>query len=232
MFGIWHRKQLKEGAYWYVLVPDFDTSTDDFYQLVHTSIEKRRLPDLEISEKEFREGGALSARRRYLRMRRDRLVFDVCSAPFGTSWFFSCRSGEIPMRLRWWETAVILGAAAGLLAAHVLVLGISWGATVFILNALSFLFLLNALVATELYGLDAALTRVPVLGAFYDTYFRGDSYHRDDTRRMYLVSVDRLVRDAVEQTSGTRPENWSDFHEEFPSPGLWARIREALRRVG
>ncbi len=232
MFGIWHRKRLKEGSHWQVMVPDFETSTDAFYQLLRASIEKRRLPDVEVSEKEFSEGGILSARRRYLRLRRDRLVFDVCSAPFGTSWFFSCRAGEIPMRLRWWESASIVAAGLGVLAAHVAVLGPAWGCGIFVLNLASFLFLLNNLVATELYGLDAALTRVPVLGAFYETYFRGDSYHRDDTRRMCYASVDRLVRDAVEATTGVRPENSAEFYEEFARQGLWGRIRAALKLVG
>ena len=195
-------------------------------------MERQRLPDVEASEKEFREGGMLSARRRYLRLRRDRLVFDVCSAPFGTSWFFSCRCGEIPLRLRWWESALILAAAAGILAAHVSVLGQVWGCALFALNLASLLFLLNCLAATELYGLDAALMRVPVLGAFYETHFRENSYHRDDTRTMCEESVNRIVRDAVEAVAGERPEGGVEFREDPPRPGFWGRVGEVLKRAG
>jgi hypothetical protein len=232
MFGIWHRKRLKEGGLWYVMVPDFETSTDAFYQGIRDAVREKRLPDVEVSERELREGGMLSARRRYLRLRHERVVFDVCSAPFGTGWYFSCRFGEIPLRLRWWEAALILAAGLGLLALHIAVLGSPWGPVFFALNLASFLFLLNHLAATELYGLDAALMRIPALGAFYETYFRGDSYHRDDTRRMCLASFDRIVRDAVEAVAGQRPEGSLQFQEEPPRAGLWGRLRAALSRVG
>jgi hypothetical protein len=232
MFGIWHGKRLKEGGLWHVMVSGFETSTDAFYQAIRDEVEAKRLPDVEISERELREGGMLSARRRYLRLRHGRIVFDVCSAPFGTAWYFSCRFGEIPMRLRWWESLAIVATALGLLALHVALLGQAWGCAFFALNLASFLFLLNSLAATELYGLDAALLRVPVLGAFYETYFRGDSYHRDDTRRMCFASIDRIVRDAVEAAAGQRPEGGLEFREEPPRPGLRGRLLDALKRVG
>ncbi len=232
MFGIWHRKRLKEGGLWYVTVPEFTTSTDAFYGSIREAVRKKELPDVEVTEMELREGGMASARRRYLRVRRGRIVFDVCSAPFGTSWYFSCRSGEIPLRLRWWESALILCIGLFLLALHLALLGYLWGPAFFAMNLASFLFLLNNLAATELYGLDAALLRVPVLGAFYETHFRGDTYHRDDTRRMCRAAVDRIVRDAVEAAAGQRPEGELQFQEQPPRPGLWGRLRDALSRVG
>ena len=33
----------------------------------------------------------------------------VCSAPFGTAWFFSCRIAAVPFVLRIWELLVIIG---------------------------------------------------------------------------------------------------------------------------
>ena len=47
-----------------------------------------KFPIWKFREIEFAEGGILSGKRQYLRLRRERLVFDICSAPFGTSWFF------------------------------------------------------------------------------------------------------------------------------------------------
>jgi hypothetical protein len=44
----------------------------------------------------WKEGGLLSAKREYLRVRRKEFVFDVCAAPFGKGFFFSWWLGEIP----------------------------------------------------------------------------------------------------------------------------------------
>ncbi len=234
MFGIWKRKRLKSGSAWSVLAPNFDTSTDAFYTLIREAIQEKRVPDVQISEIEFREGGVASAKRRYLRLRREYHVFDICSAPYGTSWFFSCRFGEYPMTLRVWEIAVILAATGLLLAIHSAVFGWIWGSVVFALNAASFFFLLNSLVATGLYGLDAVIMRVPVLGALYEVFFRGDSYHRSDTRTMYFATVDRIIKDAVEATSGIRPEGASQFEEEpnLTGPGWLRKVRNALASLG
>lgn len=234
MFGIWKRKRLKSGSAWSVLVSDFDTSTDAFYDLIRSAIEAKRVPDVQISEIEFREGGLLSGHRRYLRLRREYHVFDICSAPYGTSWFFSCRFGEYPMSLRYWEAAVILAAAFSLLAVHSAIFGWIWGSVVFALNAGSFLFLLNSLVATGLYRLDAVIMRIPVLGAFYEVFLRGDSYHRGDTRTMYFATVDRIIRNAVEATCGVRPDGAGEFREEPNVAGRawWIKIREALSSIG
>jgi len=234
MFGIWNRKRLKAGSQWSVLVSDFDTSTNAFYDLIRKAIEEKRVPDVEISEIEFREGGLLSARRRYLRLRREYHVFDICSAPYGTSWFFSCRFGEYPMSLRYWEVAVILAVAFALLSVHAAVFGWLWGSFVFALNAASFLFSLNSLVATGLYRLDAVIMRIPVLGAFYEVFLRGDTYHRGDTRTMYFCTVDRIIRNAVEATCAVRPEGAGEFREESPVVGRawWTKVREALSSIG
>ena len=97
MFGIWKSKKTEVLKHWYVLHLDFDTITSEFYQAIEYDLKARELTGLEISRIEYAEGGLLSAKREYLRMRRERLVFDVCAAPFGTSWFFSCRFAEIPV---------------------------------------------------------------------------------------------------------------------------------------
>lgn len=231
MFGIWDLKHLRMASRWHVLVPDFEVSTDEFYQMIKSAIEAKRVPDLEISVIEFREGGVMSARRRYLRLRRERLVFDVCSAPFGTSWFFSCRAGEIPMHLKVWEIVAMAAAISGFLLLHMAIFGINAGSAVFLLNAAAVIFLLNCLTATSLYGLDAILLRTPVVGAFYERYFRGNSYFREDTRQMYLQTVDGLVRGAVEEVAGQTPGGVKFMQDDIETNiGLFGWIRELFRR--
>jgi hypothetical protein len=231
MFGIWNPANAKNTARWHVLVPNFEVSTSAFYARVRELIDQQRIPDLDVSEVTFSEGGAFSARRRYLRLRRERIIFDFCSAPFGTSWFFSCRLGEIKVTLKWWEAVVILALVIGGMGLHGLVFGWYWGAAIFVMNIVSALFLLNSLVATGQFGLDAVLLNIPIVGAFYEYYLRGDTYYRDDTRRMYCVGVDQLLRSAVEEFTSSMPEGSVLFQEE-PAPAgilLWDRVKKGLK---
>lgn len=227
MFGIWSRRKVSLSDYWFVMLDNFETSTPEFYAAIKESILKRKIPGVEITTVDFPEGGALSEDRSYLRIRRERLIFDVCSAPFGTSWFFSCRFAEIPMRLRWWESLIILSLVAGFFMLSIEIFGITWGCVISALNLLGGLFLLNNLVALGLHDLDSVLLKIPVLGAFYETYLRRPSYYRDDTRRMYSTAVDRLVRTAVEKFADVEPGNAIDFKHDLVPTGLgfWGRIR-------
>src|SRR5438105_1005245 len=86
-------------AHWSTLVENFSIPPKSFYALVESSAAKRRIPDLTVSRVDWHEGGVLSARREYLRFRRDRLVVDVCTAPFGTGCFFSSWTAQIKASL-------------------------------------------------------------------------------------------------------------------------------------
>ena len=87
MFGI-GTKKVEVMEHWYSLVPGFNTSTKDFYAAVEAELKACQVPGLDIACVDFAEGGVLSAKRQYLRMTRERLVFDICAAPFGTAYFF------------------------------------------------------------------------------------------------------------------------------------------------
>src|ERR1700694_3829827 len=107
MFGLFARKKADVLSHWYSLVPGFAATTKDFYEAVETELKERQVPGLEIFRVEFAEGGLLSGSREYLRMARERLVFDVCAAPFATSYFFSCRFAEIPAVVQLWQLLVL-----------------------------------------------------------------------------------------------------------------------------
>src|ERR1019366_8964125 len=86
-------------SHWYTPVPNFNASTAEFYTAVEKELEDQKVPGLEISRVEFSEGGLLSDKRTYLRMTRERLVFDICAAPFGINYFYSCRFAELPIKV-------------------------------------------------------------------------------------------------------------------------------------
>ena len=76
-------------AHWSALVEGLQASTKEFYADVEAAVGKRMISDAKIERVEYREGGAFSGFREYLRIRRQREVFDVCGAPFGNGFFFS-----------------------------------------------------------------------------------------------------------------------------------------------
>lgn len=200
MFGLWRRKKTEVYLHWYVLFPDFKTSVDPFYQKIEEDLRNREVPGMEISRIIFSEGGFITANREYLRLRRERLVFDICSAAFGTSWFFSCRFAEIPFRLRWWEVLVMLFLLFWVFALYAFVFGPYWGALIFLVSLVSIAMLLNLTIGTGQRSLDDILLRIPVIGAFYELFLRRNlTYYREDSRLMYTTLVDAVTKTKVEE---------------------------------
>ena len=81
-------------GHWNHLIEDFDTSSQQFYTLVEEAIKRRNLPKVKLSRIYWKEGGVMSAKREYLRVKRREHVFDICGAPYGNAFFFSTWLGE------------------------------------------------------------------------------------------------------------------------------------------
>src|SRR5580765_2108915 len=86
-------------SHWYTPVPHFTASTEEFYAAIENELKVQKVPGLELFRVEFSEGGLLSDKRTYLRMTRERFVFDICAAPFGCNYFYSCRFAEFPVKV-------------------------------------------------------------------------------------------------------------------------------------
>lgn len=185
-------------SHWYVPIPDFQSTVGDFYDAVEAGLGERRVPGMDVNRILVPDGGMLSDQREYLRMRRERLVFDVCSAPFGTSWFFSCRYAEIPFKLRVWELLVLVGATAWIYTAFPLLFGFFTGTVLFAASLIGGLVLLDTFAASDTQDMDSLLLRLPVIGALYELFVRrNQSYYREDARVMYCHSVDAMVRSKI-----------------------------------
>src|ERR1039457_3333924 len=83
-------------SHWHHPIENFQTSPMDFYAAVELALQPRQIQDLSTSRVDWKEGGLLSARREYLRVKRGKLAFDICAAPFGTGFFFSSWLAEVP----------------------------------------------------------------------------------------------------------------------------------------
>jgi hypothetical protein len=231
MFGIWKRKKTEVHKHWYTVLMDFETTTSEFYQAVEETISSRELTGLEISRIEYAEGGVLSAKRQYLRMRRERLVFDVCSAAFGKTWFFSCRFAEIPVEIRLWEVLVLLTALALVEAFYANLFGLILGSILFAASLLSLLLLMRNTLAVGLEDLDAGLIQIPVIGAFYERFLRKETYYREDTRLAYIDIVDKIVREKVDEFTAAKGVKLVDYKDATPPshPGILKMVGSLLQ---
>jgi hypothetical protein len=172
-------------SHWYALVPDFQTTSDEFYTEFEQELKLRQVVGLSVSRQEFVEGSLLSDKRVYLRMIRERFVFDICAAPFGTSYFFSCRFAIIPPVIRLWEILVFLVGLGILFEISRRLFGSFFGIFVFFVAFVAGAWLLRNSIGLGLEDLDRTLTRLPVIGALYERFLRRETYYRLDTRLMY-----------------------------------------------
>jgi len=95
-------------SHWHRLFEGFQDSPQRIYNLLEEAINKREIPDVNISRISYPEAGALSASREYFRVQRREHIFDICAAPFGTGFFISWWLGET--RKFSWLLAVIFVA--------------------------------------------------------------------------------------------------------------------------
>lgn len=226
MFGLFGKKKAGVFDHWYTLVPSFNTSTKEFYAAVEGELKARHVPGLDVSYITFTEGGILSAKREYLRMTRERLVFDVCAAPFGNSYFFSCRFGEI---------------AAAINIAHLLAIAVGVGIVAYLLYLICSLFfgwltpyvwpvasigfvalagyILRNSIALGLKDLDAAILKIPGINTVYETWIRKETYYRQDTRLMYHDTVNAVVKAKLEELTGAKGIKLVRYNECSPLIG-------------
>ncbi len=229
MFGLWRRKDSLVHKAWIAVVDDFSIPTEQFYNAIEQDLTSSAVPDLALSREIFAEGGILSAKRMYLRMRRERLVFDVCSAPFGKRWFFSCRFTEFLPVVYVWQLLLVLAVMAAAFYAYFSILGQAWGIAMFLLNVMALTVFLRNAVALELRRLDDFLLRLPVFGVIYEVFFRTQTYHREDSRALYIHVVEEIVKGQMHAFTGEKGINFVDVTD--PVPVDASRLAAALRTL-
>ena len=195
-------------SHWHHLAGDFNTSALEFYARVENAVKARELPDCEFSRMEFKEGGVASARREYLRIRRRKISFDLCAAPYGRGFFFSSWLVKPGPQHPWlW--------LAGLFLAVMIWLAVTLGAFA---NSLTgrggsgcFLVLAVAALPVLLWGFCWAIREghlaideddvlmIPVLGFIYRLFYNPLSYFELDSALMFQESVGRAVGEVINE---------------------------------
>jgi hypothetical protein len=83
---------------WAQAVPNLQGTTSEFYQQVAAAVEAREVPGVSMRTVLFLEGGIQTDKREYLRIERGSLVYDLCAAPFGGTFFVSSWLAQKPSK--------------------------------------------------------------------------------------------------------------------------------------
>lgn len=180
-------------SHWSTLTPEFQTSSLEFYGKVEAGIIEKKLPSVVVERVTYRERGLGSAQREYLRIRLGRLVFDICSAQYGTGHFFSSWMTEPPPAY-----AFLIGVIAVPLA---LILAVSIAGV--IMGPLLFFALFVGLMVIapnipEAQILDDVFTAMPYVGRWYRLFFNPETFYVLDTRAMFQKSVHSTVTETID----------------------------------
>lgn len=230
MFGLWNTRKPLVYKHQFVTLPRFETSVEDFYASIENDLKEKALGGLKIFRVEYAEGGVLSAKRTYLRLQRERLIFDVCAAPFGTTWFFSYRAAEIPCSLRVWELLLLLAFLAAAVAFYAALFGWLFGSILFGLSVVGVSLLLRNALALGLSDLDAAVLRIPVIGGVYEALLRRETYYREDTRAAYLKIVEDSIVEKIEEVTAGKGVKLLKFQNAAPVGSGMFGVLAALMR--
>jgi|GEM_PF-666891 len=209
LIGDWTQKSLTEllAEPWRHLIENFSASPSEVYQNVEKCVDARKIPGIETTREFWHEGGAISAKREYLRFARERLVFEICAAPFGTGFFLSFRAAVIPKTIDPLAIFLLLAVCGGTLIALVNSFGLLWGAIILLLTLCVVIFLMRTAVAHGLANVDRVLMKTPVLGTLYELFLRRDTYYRLDTTEMYVRAVENAVSEAFQGMFGEHGVN-------------------------
>ena len=188
-------------SHWHHPIESFQTSPMEFYAAVEQALRPRQIPDYLTSRIDWREGGMLTARREYLRIKRGKLAFDICAAPFGTGFFFSWWLAELPTGhgvlwalLMVFATFAIIAICMGSIG---FLAGLFWGFVI----SLGGIWVLGYLLREGRFGTDAedVVLAIPFFGVVYESIFAPSTYYRMDTTLMFQSVVHTAVLEVVDQ---------------------------------
>jgi hypothetical protein len=183
--------------HWYTLISAQQFQAREFYDHIEDAILEQKVPALDISRVDLSEGGVLSDKREYLRMQRERIIFDICGAPVGVNYFFSYRFYTLPAVVKWWEIAIVLVVVGCLFEGSSRYIGPALGPMLLFAAVVILVWMMRNAIGLGLRDVDASLLKLPVIGPIYERFFRKDSYYRQDTRIAYCSIVSGIVKQEV-----------------------------------
>jgi hypothetical protein len=188
-------------GHWSTLVEGLQLPPLEFYASVEAAVAQKSIPDATFERIEYREGGAFSGFRTYLRIRRHREVFDVCAAPFGNGCFFSWWLAEVRPRLPTVASIFIVFGYLVLLSIFSGEFGMLRGPVFLLLLVPLGLFVVSRMGTQEA---DDFILMLPLLGWLYERLFRPITYYRIDTSDMFQTAVRHTVMEVLDQVTAAK----------------------------
>jgi hypothetical protein len=195
-------------AHWSKLIENFQVPPSTFYELLVKAINNRQIPNTTIEDVNWPEGGIFTAKREYLRVRRNEFTYDFCAAPFGTGFFLSSWLIKTPKNLLL-SLLVFVGLLFGA--------NIIWTIVFVIFNALhlpTLLSIVGMLFVIILYPIillaigiciresiipvEEFILDLPVVGYLYTLIFRPLTYYRIDSMIMFHETLHNALMEAVD----------------------------------
>jgi hypothetical protein len=212
-------------GHWIAFHDNFNFSPQEFYEAIEKELQARKIPGMEISREEFAEGGLISDKRIYLRLFRERLALYTCAAPFGSGYFFSCRTVYVPALVRLWHIVAALVFFNLVSALLVIPLGITFAGVAVIALVFALAGVLRNAAASSMSDLDTLLLKIPVVATIYEDWFRADTYYRHDTRLIYLQRIPEIIRELAEDITAAKGARLEEQYELQPILGeLYKRV--------
>jgi hypothetical protein len=187
-------------SHWHHPLENFQTSAMEFYAAVELALAPKQIPDYSTSRVDWKEGGVLSARREYLRVKRGKLVFDICAAPFGTGYFFSWWLAEVPPSGGLiWALFIVIGSLI-FMSISVQAFGAVAGMFLGVIGCIAALLGLGYLIHQGQGGsdLEDRILGIPFFGSLYERLFRPFTYYKMDTAIMFQSVVHKIVMDVID----------------------------------
>jgi len=143
-----------------------------------------------------------------LRLKREKLLFDICAAPFGTGSFVSYRL--VDRRFPWDLLIFLLLLAAGVLLILMFVgiagergIATAMGAVAMIVMpvaaALVFGWIFLWKFRRAFLDIDRLITMMPTLGPHYEHFTGRNTYYRIDCILMFQEAVHHAVMEVIDQ---------------------------------
>jgi uncharacterized membrane protein (UPF0136 family) len=205
---------------WSTLIENLETSPLGFFGSVEAGIQKRCIPVTQTSRVDHYESGMFSAKREYMRVTRDKLIFDICASPYGTGFFVS-----------WWlgSPTVQPLAVIGIIIGYFVLMGILMnlagffmGLVVSLVAMLVSLFIISSIETAT--AADRYVLAIPFVGYLYKRFFKPDTYYSIDTTTMFQAATHAAVLEAVDEIMSARGLRLLSESERRPT------MRAALKR--
>ena len=190
-------------SHWSTLIEGFQASPLSFFKSVEEALARREIPETKKSRVDYKEAGLLSANREYLRVQREKLVFDVCAAPFGTGFFVSYWLAEDRLKLNPLVKLLVIFGILGVSALLFWQAGLVGG--FLLLTLIVFGGMLGAQMAASAGDFDDEIVvALPLLGALYVWLFRPATYYRIDSMSMFQKAVHNSVLEVIDSMTAEK----------------------------